>query len=235
MIRMTPARGSKRLKQEILADIYNNRMILTSLRDRPEGWKLHSGRWSPFYIQLRLLCSYPETLQKVGRAVATMIEEEAPDVTRLVGIAFAGVPIATAVSLASGLPAVHTRKLVGVRNREELLRAIEQYGQHTLLEGVVEEGDRLCLVDDLVTGMESKTLARQTVMSEVEKRGLSNVTCDTIAVVLDRQQGARARARDEGMRLLSLIDFIDEGLPLLESVMSEEEIRLITGYLTGSQ
>ncbi|RLI54055.1 MAG: hypothetical protein DRO87_09625 [Candidatus Thorarchaeota archaeon] len=232
---MTPARGSKRLKQEILADIYNNRMILTSLRDRPEGWKLHSGRWSPFYIQLRLLCSYPETLQKVGRAVATMIEEEAPDVTRLVGIAFAGVPIATAVSLASGLPAVHTRKLVGVRNREELLRAIEQYGQHTLLEGVVEEGDRLCLVDDLVTGMESKTLARQTVMSEVEKRGLSNVTCDTIAVVLDRQQGARARARDEGMRLLSLIDFIDEGLPLLESVMSEEEIRLITGYLTGSQ
>ncbi len=232
---MTPARGSKHLKQEILADIYNNRMILTSLRDRPEGWKLHSGRWSPFYIQLRLLCSYPETLQKVGRAVATMIEEEAPDVTRLVGIAFAGVPIATAVSLASGLPAVHTRKLVGVRNREELLRAIEQYGQHTLLEGVVEEGDRLCLVDDLVTGMESKTLARQTVMSEVEKRGLSNVTCDTIAVVLDRQQGAKARARGEGMRLLSLIDFIDEGLPLLESVMSEEEIRLITGYLTGSQ
>jgi orotate phosphoribosyltransferase len=141
------------------------------------------------------------------------------------------VPIATSVSLESGLPAVHTRKIVGVKTEKELREAIEKYGQHALLEGVVEPGDTLCLVDDLVTGMESKMVARGQVLAELEKRGVEGVTCDSIAVVLDRQQGAKERAKQEGITLHSLIDFVDEGLPLLDSVMSKEESQLILDYL----
>ena len=206
-------------------------MLLTSTRDYAEGWKLVSGLWSPFYIQLRLISSFPQTLRRVGRAMSVFLKNRVPDVTKLVGIAFAGIPIATAISLESGIPAVHTRKVTGIKTPEDLKEALAEYGQHRLVEGVLEDGDVLCLVDDLVTGMESKLVARAQVMAEVENRGLADVKCDDIAVVIDRQQGARERAESEGMNLYALINFVDTGLPLIRDVMDEDEFRLIKSYL----
>jgi len=216
-----------------MQDIYEKRMILTSVRDRPEGWTLHSGLWSPFYIQLRILSSFPETLKLVGRALATLIKEEAPSVNRLVGIAFAGIPIATAVSLESGLPACHTRKILGVRTEQELYDAIGKYGQHSLMEGEVQDGDTLCLIDDLVTGMESKLVGRTQVIDELKNREVSDVSVDDIAVIIDRQQGARERAKDLNIRLHSLIDLVDEGLPAIKDSMSEEEHQIVAEYLAN--
>lgn len=216
-----------------MQDIYEKRMILTSVRDRPEGWTLHSGIWSPFYIQLRILSSFPETLKLVGSALSTLIKEEAPSVNRLVGIAFAGIPIATAVSLESGIPACHTRKILGVRTEQELFDAIGKYGQHSLMEGEVQDGDTLCLIDDLVTGMESKLVGRAQVLAEMKKREISDVSVDDIAVIVDRQQGARERAKDLNIKLHSLIDLIDEGLPSIKDLMSEDEYQIVSEYLTN--
>ncbi|MFW9846253.1 MAG: orotate phosphoribosyltransferase [Candidatus Thorarchaeota archaeon] len=220
------------LKQNIMRDIYENRMLLTSYRDKKEGWTLVSGLWSPFYIQLRLLGSFPETLKKVARAMTIFLHETVPNATKIVGIAFAGIPIATAISIESGLPACHTRKMIGVRTEEEMKRAIKEYGQHSLLEGVIEDGDVLCIVDDLVTGMESKLIARTQVLAEIERRGVRDVTCDDVAVILNRQQGAEERAKKAGIRLHSLIGFVNEGLPFLQSIMDPEEHRLISSYLS---
>jgi uridine monophosphate synthetase len=227
--------GLEELKKEIMTSIYENRMLLTSERDRPEGWKLVSGLWSPFYIQLRLISSYPDTLTKVGRAMAQMINEEAPHVNKLVGIAFAGIPIATAVSLESGLPAVHTRKLAGVKCEKDLQSILKEYGQHTLVEGVLEEGDSLCLVDDLVTSLTSKLAAKSQVQAELEARGIKTVTCENIAVLIDRQQGGEAAAKSAGMRLHALVRFVDEGLPLLKDRMSSHEHELISNYLADPE
>jgi uridine monophosphate synthetase len=221
------------LKKTIMHDIYEKRMILTSVRDRSEGWTLHSGLWSPFYIQLRILSSFPETLKLVGNALSTLIKEEAPSVNRLVGIAFAGIPIATAVSLESGIPACHTRKILGVRTEQELYDAIGKYGQHSLMEGEVQDGDTLCLIDDLVTGMESKLVGRAQVLADLKNREISNVSVDDIAVIIDRQHGARERAKDLNIRLHSLIDLVDEGLPAIKDSMSEEEYQIVSEYLAN--
>jgi len=207
-------------------------MLLTSIRDKPEGWTLYSGLWSPFYIQLRILSSFPVTLKKIGQALGTLVKEEAPHINRLVGVAFAGIPIATAMSISTGIPACHTRKILGVRTEQELENAISKYGQHSLLEGDVEEGDTICLVDDLVTGMESKLVARGQVITELEKRGITDFSVDDIAVVVDRQQGARQRAKELKIRLHSLINLVDEGLPLIRDRMTKEEYRIVTEYLT---
>lgn len=215
-----------------MQEIYENRMLLTSVRDKPEGWTLHSGLWSPFYIQLRILSSFPKTLEKVGQALGTLIKEEAPHINRLVGIAFAGIPIATATSLSSGIPACHTRKIIGVRTEQELQKAISKYGQHSLLEGEAKDGDAICLIDDLVTGMESKLVARSQVIAELEKRGVSDFTVDDIAVVVDRQQGARKRANELKINLHTLIDLVDEGLPLIKDRMTEKEFTMVSDYLT---
>ncbi|TFG26886.1 hypothetical protein EU527_19230 [Candidatus Thorarchaeota archaeon] len=219
------------LKTDIIRDIYEKRMILTSVRDRPEGWTLHSGIWSPFYIQLRELCSHPGILKKIGKALAILIEEEAPDVNRLVGIAFAGVPIATSVSLESSIPACHTRKILGVRTEAEMQESIAKYGQHQIIEGIIENDDTLCLIDDLVTGMESKIIARAQVLAEIEKRGLSGIKCDDIAVVIDRNQGAKERAKALKIQLHCLVNIVDDGLRMLKDMMTEEEHKVVSEYL----
>jgi len=214
-----------------MRDIYQKGMLLTSVRDRPEGWTLVSGRWSPFYLQLRLISSFPATLRVVAQAMSTMIREEAPHVNRLVGIAFAGIPIATAVSLESGMPACHTRKLAGVRSEDDLQRALREYGQHSLVEGVIEDGDALCLIDDIVTGLESKLIARSQVLAEVRRRALSDVRCDDVAVVVDREQGAAERARTLEIGLHSLIGLVREGLDMVRDLMLPEEYDVIINYL----
>ncbi len=219
------------LKREIIHGIYDNRMLMTAERDRPEGWTLVSGMWSPFYIQLRLLSSYPAILDRVSEAMSILLKENLPHVNRLVGIAFAGIPIATAVSLKSGVPACHTRKIVGVKTDAELQQILSQYGQHSLVEGVIEDGDSLCLVDDLVTALDSKILARSQVYAEIEHRGLRDVHCEDIMVIIDRQQGADSRAQELGLRLHSVVKFIDEGLPLLKDRMSASEYDTIRRYL----
>lgn len=219
------------LKTDIMREIYQNKMILTATRDQPKGWQLISGLWSPFYIQLRILSSFPETLNKVGIALAKLLQENAPHINRIVGISFAGVPIATVTSIEAGIPACHTRKITGVRTPEDFEKALAEYGHHSLIEGVIKDGDSLCLVDDLVTGMNSKLIARAQVQTEIRKRGLQNVTCDDVVVVLDRQQGADQTAKDAGLRLHSLIKFVDEGLPLIKTYMEPEEYELIHDYL----
>lgn len=221
------------LKKRIMQDIYENRMLLTAVRDRPEGWTLHSGQWSPFYIQLRILSSFPQTLKLIGSAMGTLVKEEAAHINRLVGIAFAGIPIATAMSLSTGIPACHTRKVEGVRTEEELKDVIGKYGQHSLIEGEVCDGDAICLVDDLVTGMESKLVARKQVVAELERRGIGNYAIDDIAVVIDRQQGAQARANQFKVKLHSLIDLVDEGLSLIKDKMSAEEFNMVSDYLSN--
>ncbi|MFX0107589.1 MAG: orotate phosphoribosyltransferase [Candidatus Hodarchaeota archaeon] len=220
------------LKKSIMSEIYQNRMFLTSYRDRDEGWTLASGLWSPFYIQLRILSSFPPTLAKVARAMSILLQEQAPNVNKVVGVAFAGIPIATALSLESGLPACHTRKIVGVRTQDDLAKAISEYGQHSLIEGVIEDGDAICIIDDLVTGMGSKLIARDQIIAEVGRQGLTDITCDDVAVVIDRQQGASEKARELGIRLHSLIRLVDEGLLLIRDQMEPEEFQIVSEYLS---
>jgi orotate phosphoribosyltransferase len=79
--------------------------------------------------------------------------------------------------------------------------------------------------------MESKLVARGQVITELEKRGISDFTVDDIAVVVDRQQGARQRASELNVNLHSLIDLVDEGLPLIRDKMTEEEFTMVSDYL----
>jgi len=220
---------------EILRLLYENRMIRTFFRDKPEGWTLISGLYSPLYIQLRPLLSYPAVFDKVCRAMARMLREEAPEINKIIGIAMAGVPIAAGMALAGGIPAGFTRKMEGVKSVESFRKVITSYGEHSLLEGELSEGDDVALVDDLVTRFDSKLVALEQVKHEARTRGVADVRCRTVAVVLDREQGGMEAAREKDVTLLSLIRFKTTGLPLLEQVMNRHEWETILHYLEDPQ
>ncbi|MFH0825087.1 MAG: hypothetical protein V2B18_20235 [Pseudomonadota bacterium] len=228
---MTWEQEKRTLAGEILALLYQHRMIRTFYRDKPEGWTLVSGLYSPMYIQLRPLASHPDLFRKVCAAMSRMIREEAPETARTIGIAMAGVPIAAGICVAGGIPAAFTRKMENVKSIDEFRRAVESYGEHSLVEGEFEDGERVALVDDLVTRFGSKLVALEQVKHEIRKRGISDLRVDTVAVVLDREQGGREEAQKASLRLLSLIPFKSVGLPLLKSVMHPQEWDVLARYL----
>lgn len=221
----------KALAKEVLTFLYENRMIRTFYRDRPQGWTLISGLYSPLYIQLRPLASFPVVFEKVCIAMCRMVEEEAPEINRVIGIAMAGVPIAAGMSLVGRIPAGFTRKMENVKTLASFREAIASYGEHALLEGELQSGDKIALVDDLVTRFDSKLIALEQVRHEIQRRDLSDVECRKVVVVLDREQGGVEAAASAGIDLLSLIQFKTTGLPLLEGIMNEVEWITINQYL----
>ena len=226
---MTWKDEKEELGKEITCLLYEKGLIKTWYRDNPRGWTLVSGLWSPFYIQLRPLASYPELLEKVGYAIGKIIKEECKDVNKVVGVAMTGIPIASAIAILAGIPSLWTRK-IEVRSSDEFEKYIQSYGEHTLVEGEFEEGDRIAVIDDLATKFDSKLVAIEQIKHEAKKRGLK-VECKDVVVLLDREQGAAAVATQHGISLHSLIPFKSKGIEWLKNSLSEIEYEVITEYL----
>ncbi len=223
--KMTWEDDKEELGKEITRLLYEKGLIKTWYRDNPGGWKLVSGLWSPFYIQLRPLPSYPELLRRVGYALGKMLREECKAVNKVVGVAMTGIPIACAITLQEGIPSLWTRKIDSV---DEFKKYIQSYGEHTLVEGEFETGDRIAVIDDLATKFDSKLVAIEQISHEAKKRGLK-VECKDVVVLLDREQGAAEVASQHGISLHSLIPFKSRGIEWLR--LSEIEYEVITEYL----
>ena len=221
--------------KEIIRALYKHGMIKTWYRDNPHGWTLVSGMWSPLYIQLRPLSSYPELLKQVGYALGSLIKAECRDINRIIGLATAGIPIATAISLEANIPSCFSRKLEGVRSLEDFNWHVREYGEHSMIEGILEDGDTVGLVDDLVTRFDSKVLALKQLEFELKARGLKDVACSDVIVLLDREQGAQEIAKEYGMVLHCLIPFMSKGIAWLKDVLADREYEVIVDYLHGSE
>lgn len=217
------------LGKKIIKDLYEKGIIKTWQRDNKDGWILVSGIWSPFYIQLRKIGSHPNLLKDVGYAMGKMIEHEC-DGNKVLGIAMAGIPIATAISLARDIPACFTRKMEGIRSRDDFKKKVASYGEHALIEGEINEGDMFVAIDDLVTKFNSKMIAFEQLKWEAQKRNIT-VSCNEVAVLIDREQGAEKIAQEFGISLHSLIPFQSKGLEWLRDYLSKIEYDVISDYL----
>lgn len=233
------------LGKEIVEGLYNEGLIKTWYRDKPEGWVMASGLWSPFYINFRLISSHPQLYQLAAEAMAILVEElglkprSKGGRDKVVGIAMAGIPFANAISLNRevDIPSLYTRKLPEeVKAPADVAAYLKAHGQKALVEGDIEEGDRLTLVDDLVTKFDSKLLAIGQVRAEVERLGLKDVEINRdIIVLLDREQGAVEKASSLGYRLHALIPFASKGIHWLKDSLKDEEYRTILDYLKDPQ
>jgi len=223
------------LGKEIILELYQKGMIKTWYRDKPDGWTLISGIWSPFYIQLRLLPSYPILLKKVGHALGELIKEECKTINRIIGVANAGIPISSAISIVEGIPSCYSRKLEGIKSIESFNDHIKKYGEHSMIEGILNEGDRIGIIDDLVTKFDSKLIAIKQLELEIKLRKLKNVKCSDIIVLFDREQGAEKSSKDYGIKLHSLIPFMSKGLNWLKEEITTKEYEVIIDYLRNNK
>src|SRR5262249_36932264 len=123
---------------------------------------------SPFYIDFRLLVSRPDILQMSAEILERLIANLQYD--RLAAIPYAALPIGVALALQVKRPMIYPRK-----ERKE-------HGTARLIEGDYKSGERVLVIDDLITKGDSKIEA----IAPLREAGLQ---ITDIAVLLDRQSG----------------------------------------------
>lgn len=99
-------------------------------------FKLRSGQISNEYFDKYRFEARPELLREIARQMAPLIP---PGTEVLAGLEMGGIPIATALSLETGLPCAFVRK------------EAKDYGTCLFAEGTDVKGKNVCVIEDVVT------------------------------------------------------------------------------------
>ena len=157
-------------------------------------FQLVSGAMSRFYVDCRVGVSYPEVRQVVGDLMLGHVQRPVDAVGGLLVAAF---PIAIAVSDAAyrhGQPTIR----VFVARKEA-----KSHGLKKLIEGDVREGDRVVIVDDVITSGKSIIEAIQ------KSRDAGLVVTQALAIIDRQEQDGKARIEAEGIRCDALCTMRD--------------------------
>ena len=145
-------------------------------------FELSHGGTSEYYVDKYLFETDPGCLELIAEAFADNLESD----DKLGGVALGGVPLAAATSVAAGVPYVIARK-----QRKD-------YGTANLVEGRLEEGEEVVVVEDIVTTGTS-------LVEAVEALREAGATVNRALVVVDREEGGRETVEDAGLEMESLV------------------------------
>ena len=151
---------------------------------------LRSGKTSQYYLDKYLFSTRPEILRELGALFAARIPA---GTSRLAGAELGGIPLVSAASMASGLPCLF------IRNQKK------EYGTAKQLEGKLERGDRVMIVEDVAT-----TGGQALEAAKVLREGGAEITA--IISVIDRMEGARENIQAAGIVFDSLFTVQDLGI-----------------------
>jgi len=151
---------------------------------------LRSGRKSNYYLDKYRFETQPDVLKALGEMFAKFVTGS---VQRIAGAELGAVPLAAATSMACGKP------FVIIRNQKK------DYGTSKLIEGVLEQGDSVLVVEDVVT-------SGGQVLEGAKSLEAAGAKIDRIVAVIDRQEGGREAIVGAGYRFESLFTTADLGV-----------------------
>ncbi|CAH1724747.1 unnamed protein product [Aphis gossypii] len=184
------------------------------------SFQLKSGELSKYYLDIRVIVSYPKILKQVCTLVSTIIlkdDADSKNQVRLCGVPYTALPIATVVSIDTNLPML-------IRRKEQ-----KTYGTKKLIDGEYSCGDDVVVIEDVIT---SGASILETV-TDLEK---SNLNVSNVIVLVDRQQGGMQRLSERGLKIKSLFN-ITEIVTILKEAgkISDEVYQSVLDYVISNQ
>jgi len=174
-------------------------------------FKLTSGKASPYYVDLRVIPSFPDAFREICESYAQYIASEigVKSFDRIAAIPLAGIPFASQIAYNLKKPFLYVRK------------GIRLHGRERRVEGILVSGDKVLLIDDLLTtGLTLKKAAHAV-------RAEGGVV--TAAVVfLDREEGGKQLLEQNGIKLHALLKVSEVANSLYEmGAIDEENLKTI--------
>ena len=187
--------------KEFATFLYEKKIIIFG------DFTLASGKKSPYYIDLRLVPSFPHEYRKMIKELQNLIAEDVgfENFDSLVSVPTGGLVVAASLAIEIVKPLIYVRK-----------RA-KEHGTSKAVEGVTCHDMKLLMIEDVVTSGGSVINAIKSIKEE------KMVIADAYAVV-DRMEGAAQALQAEGVKLHSLLTINDITQILFEQKLISEDV-----------
>lgn len=152
-------------------------------------FKLVSGRMSNYYFNCKSVTLHPEGMYLIGNLIFDMIN--GLNITGIGGLTLGADPVAYAVSYASYLKGKPVEAFV-------VRKSAKAHGTMQWIEGDVKEGDRVVIVDDVITTGKSTIEA----INRAKEAGLEIVK---VIALIDRQEGGRENIEALGYKVDAVV------------------------------
>ena len=190
----TILKQKERLKQLIQEKAIHKRLTIQ------KPFKLTSGDFSDYYFRCKLVTQDPEGISLIAEIIYNQIKDQG--LNRIGGIETGSIPICTAVAHLS----YHKRNPISpfwVRNEKK------DHGAENIIEGDLKFGEKIVLVDDVITTGKSLMKAVKIV---------KELNCEIVEILalVDREQGAKelfAKHELNFKALFEISDFNIDGIP----------------------
>jgi orotate phosphoribosyltransferase len=172
---------------------------------------LTSGKMSSYYIDLRLVPSYPSIFKKIVNMFSRVIVEEVglSNFDLICGIPTSGLVFASAVAFSLEKPLIYVRK------------EARGHGTQKNVEGLLKPGQRVLLIDDLITTGSSLVTAKEAVTSE------GGEISDTV-VLVDREEGGIQKLKELGINVRYVSKVTELAKELYQNnVITDEEYNAV--------
>ncbi|WP_299293281.1 orotate phosphoribosyltransferase [Nitrosopumilus sp.] len=168
---------------------------------------LASGKKSSYYVDLRLVPSYPIEFRKMVKYLEQRISEDVglDNFDSIVSVPTGGLVIASALAIETVKP------LIYVRSKPK------DYGTSKSVEGKIHEGMKVVMIDDVATTGGSVVNALKS-LSEV------NIKVNDAYVIVNRMEGADKAMEELGVKMHSVIDILQITEALVEQKLIDETI-----------
>ena len=177
---------------------------------------LSSGAKSKYYIDCRLSTLHPQGAWLIGRVMHRLIrtdqEARGCDISAVGGLTMGADPVALATSMIS-----FWMKDPQPFGTFSVRKAPKAHGQTKLIEGCFEKGASVVVIDDVITRGDSTLKAIEAVCQEGGHIAF-------VAVLVDRQEGGRAKIEQAGHRVVSAFTQADLLGPRVSSQLAPAEI-----------
>jgi orotate phosphoribosyltransferase len=167
--------------------------LLSLLADRSARrghFTLASGRQSTLYIDARLTTMSPDGLALIGPLALAALHASDWHVDAVGGLTLGADPVSYAIAYASAVAGTPLRAFT-------VRKEAKAHGTGRLIEGPFREGDRVAVIEDVITTGGSALRAIEAI------RAAGGVVAGVLALV-DREEGGREALEGAGLPVLAL-------------------------------